>query len=138
MKRLPKNYIYYLIAFVILYGIEAFIVMRTSGWIRGYIGDVLVIPLLYCLIRMFTDALPRILPVCLFGIGCLAEFLQFIRIHEILSIPEGTPFGIIIGTRADWIDVLCYAVGTLGILVSIHIIKSIRRQKGEHHDRTVQ
>ncbi len=134
MKRLPKHSLYYLIGFILLYLTEAIIAMHTSGWIRGYIGDVLVIPLLYCLIQMFTNALPRILPVCLFGLGCLAEFLQFIRIHDILGIPEGTPFGIIIGTRADWIDILCYAVGTLGILASIHIAKHIRRQKGEIHD----
>lgn len=134
MKRLPKYSLCYFAAFVILYGIEAFIAMRTSGWIRGYIGDVLVLPLLYCLIRTFTDRLPRTLPVLLFGVGCLAEFLQFIRIHEILGISEGTPFGIIIGTRADWIDILCYAVGTLGILAFIHVIKHIRRQKGEIHD----
>lgn len=134
MKRLPKNCRYYLIAFVILYAIEAVIAMHTSGWIRGYIGDVLVLPLIYCLIRMFTERFPRILPVCLFGLGCLTEFLQFLRIHEILGIPEGTPFGIIIGTRADWIDVLCYAVGTLGILVFVHIQKSISTQKEVHHD----
>ncbi len=137
MKRLPKHSLYYLIGFVLLYLTEAIIAMHTSGWIRGYIGDVLVIPLLCCLIRMFTNVLPRTLPVLLFGVGCLAEFLQFIRIHEILGISEGTPFGIIIGTRADWIDVLCYAVGTLGILAFIHIRKHFCKQKGDPHG-TVQ
>ena len=127
MKRLPKNCIYYLIAFVILYGIEAIIAMHTSGWIRGYIGDVLVLPLLYCLIRIFTPALPRSLPLWLFALGCLAEILQLLRFAGLLGFAEGSLPAVILGTRADWRDVLCYAIGTLLTII-------VLRLKGEHHD----
>ncbi len=134
MKARIRRALPYSAAFLALLLAEIIIGGFASGWIRGYLGDVLVLPLLYCLIRIFTPALPRSLPLWLFAFGCLAELLQLLRFAELLGFPEGSLPAVILGTRADWRDILCYAIGALLILASIHIIKSIRRQKGEIHD----
>lgn len=122
-----KRCMVYLAGFIALFSIEILIGTLTSGWIRGYIGDVLVLPLLYCLIRIFTPALPRSLPLWLFALGCLAELLQLLRFAELLGFAEGSLPAVILGTRADWRDVLCYAIGTLLTII-------VLRLKGEHHD----
>lgn len=122
-----KRVLPYFAAFLALLCIEICIGRFTSGWVRGYGGDVLVLPLLYCLIRIFTNALPRSLPLWLFGLGCFMELLQLLRFAELLGFAEGSLPAVILGTRADWRDVLCYAIGTLLTII-------VLRLKGEHHD----
>ncbi len=123
MKQQIKSAIGYAAAFLLLLFTEIVIGIYGLGIVRAYIGDVLVIPLLYCLIRIFTKALPRTLPLCLFGVGCLAELLQLIRLSDLLGFPRGSLPSILIGTSASWWDVLCYAIGSLliyGVMLLIH------------------
>ncbi len=122
-----KRELPYFAAFLALLLVEICIGRFASGWVRSYGGDVLVLPLLYCLIRIFTNALPRSLPLWLFGLGCFMELLQLLRFAELLGFAEGSLPAVIIGTRADWRDVLCYAIGTLLTII-------VLRLKGEHHD----
>lgn len=116
-----KRCMVYLAGFIALFSIEILIGTLAFGWIRGYLGDVLVLPVLYCLIRIFTAKFPRTLPLWLFGLGCVTELLQLVHFAALLGFPQGSLPAILIGTNADWMDILCYALGTLGILASIHI-----------------
>lgn len=123
MKQSLKAAVGYGIAFLLLLITEILIGKYGLGWIRSYGGDILVLPLLYCLIRMFTKALPRTLPLCLFGVGCLAELLQLIHLSELLGFEAGSLPAILIGTRADWMDVICYGVGTVLICMVMFLSK---------------
>ncbi len=113
--------------FLLLLIIEILIGTKAHGFVRSYGGDVLVLPLLYCLIRSFTGALPRSLPLCLFGLGCLAELLQWLRLNTLLGFaPDSLP-AILIGSCADWKDIISYAVGTLLIAAGEAVRSSIIR-----------
>jgi hypothetical protein len=127
MKRHLKRAAPYFAAFLALLLVEILIGRFASGWIRSYAGDVLVLPLLFCLIRIFTNCLPRTLPLWLFALGCFTELLQLLRFSEILGFAEGSLPAVILGTRADWADILCYALGTLLVIL-------VLRLKGDSHD----
>ena len=45
--------VYYLLLSVLLLGVEIYIGACTHGWVRTSLGDILVIPLIYCLVRIF-------------------------------------------------------------------------------------
>lgn len=117
----------YCFAFLLLLSTEIVIGIYGLGIVRAYVGDVLIVMLLYCLIRIFTNALPRSLPLWLFGLGCFMELLQLFRFAELLGFSEDSLPAVILGTRADWRDVLCYALGTLLTMI-------ILRLKGDIHD----
>ena len=99
--------------FVLLLIIEIIIGRFTHGFLRSYVGAVLVIPLLYCFVRIFYVRHAVWLPAAVGGLGLLAEILQYFDLCGLLGIPKGSLLGILLGSSADWADILCYVVGTL-------------------------
>lgn len=124
MKRKTERIIS-VIMFVILLGIIILIAMYAHGWLRYSFGDVLVIPALYFLVRIFTGKFHKTMPVLLFLFACLVELLQHFDICGILGIPEGSVLRIIIGTTGLWSDVWCYAGGAVMTYAVIFILDKI-------------
>lgn len=85
--------------------------------IRPYIGDVLVVMLLYCFIKSFsnTKVVPTAIIVLLFAFGI--ETLQYINIIEILGLQNNIVARIVIGTSFAWMDILCYSFGIAIVLI---------------------
>lgn len=106
-KRLP-----YLIATLVILIVEIFIGLFVhDGFVRPFIGDVLVVVLIYMFIRIFIPEKIRLLPLFVFLFAVLVELLQFIRIVEILGLQDNRLMSTIIGTSFDIRDILCYFVG---------------------------
>lgn len=103
--------VYYAVWSAVLFLTELCIALWGTGILRFYIGDMLIIPLLYCLIRVFTEKLPRLLPFLTCCLGFLAEFLQYIHLVDLLGLEHTEPLAIAIGTNFSWVDVLCYIAG---------------------------
>ena len=115
-----KGRIKYILVFSILLIIEIFIgVYLKNGFIRTYGGDILILPLLFSLIRIFWIKNSRgtylYLPAGLFFFGICVEVMQTLNITGILGIRQGSILGIIIGSTGDVKDVLCYAIGVIFI-----------------------
>lgn len=108
---------FYAAMLLALFVCEVLIAVYGGGivWLRSYGGDVLVMPLIYCLIRLFTDRLPRAMPALVFGIGLIAEITQYFHLSDLLGFPRGSLMSILLGTSASWWDVLSYAIGILPI-----------------------
>ena len=85
--------------------------LRCSG------GDIIIIPLLYFFVRIFTDKLEKSIPALIFVFGCAVELLQAADLCGILGIDKRSIVGIIIGTTGSWGDIACYFVGTILIYV---------------------
>ena len=103
------------IASVTLLGIEIIIGMYAHGWIRSYLGDVLVVILLYTLFRMVLPKKPSfgsLLPTGILIFSFCVEFLQLWGFCDKFGITNKL-LRIIIGTGFSWIDLLCYAIGIL-------------------------
>lgn len=127
-----RNALYYTAFSVVLLFIEIIIGRYLNHWfiIRAYGGDTLVMPLLYCLIRIVTRKLPRTLPLWVFGIGVLAEITQYFHMSDMLGFERGSLMSILLGTSASWWDIVSYAIGILVIYAGI-AIKAAFHKKGD-------
>lgn len=113
-----RDRLIYIIASVILLGAEILIGLFAHGWLRIYFGDVLVIILLYTLVRC---VFPRIrfcglLPGLLLVFCQLVEGLQAWGFADKMGITNAL-LRILIGTSFSWIDVLCYVIGFVPLLL---------------------
>ncbi len=83
--------------------------------IRGFVGDVLVIPLIYHFIRSCWDISPKkLMPWILLFAGCV-EVLQFFRLVNLFGI-ESEFIKVIIGTTFDIWDLVAYLIGAFLVL----------------------
>ncbi len=113
-----KKRIIYLILTIVLLAIEVFIALFIHDrFIRPYVGDVLVIMVMYTFVRIFIPEKIRSLPWILFTFAVAVEILQYFRIVERLGLGDNRFFGVLIGSVFDVKDIVCYAVGALLIVV---------------------
>ena len=106
-KRLP-----YLIATLVLLATEVCIGLFVhDGFVRPFIGDVLVVILIYTFIRIFIPEKMRLLPLFIFIFATGVEVLQYLRIVEVLGLQDNAFLSTVIGTSFDIRDILCYFVG---------------------------
>ncbi|MDE6796804.1 MAG: DUF2809 domain-containing protein [Ruminococcus sp.] len=119
-KRIP-----YITGFFLLLIVEVLIaIFIFGGFIRNYFGDVIVVWVVYCFVKMFhveQNSYITALGVMIFAY--LVEFLQYIHIVDILGLGNIKFFRVLIGTSFSVIDLLCYSAGTL-VTVTIIFLKS--------------
>ncbi|MPQ45313.1 DUF2809 domain-containing protein [Clostridium tarantellae] len=113
----------YLVSFIILFLVESFIAIAVKNvFIRAYIGDVLVIILMYTLIKTFISKPIKLLPIYLFVFASFIEVLQYFNIVEVLQLQNNKIVATIIGNTFDIKDILCYLIGAVILLIWDKII----------------
>ena len=119
--------IYYLILSAVLFLIEFLIAVfvPSPSWLRDYGGDMLIIPLIYCLVRIFIKVLPKLMPFLMCCVGFIFEIAQYFHICDILGFEKGSVMRIIIGTSFSWMDIFCYIAGMLLIYAGIYLKKKL-------------
>ncbi|MAP54607.1 DUF2809 domain-containing protein [Altibacter sp.] len=108
----------YLVLFLSLLAVEICIAVFTFHWfIRGFLGDVLVILLIYCFVRIFLkgSAFKIALTTLVFAIG--VELLQWIDFTEKLNITSPV-FKTMLGSVFDPWDILAYLLGFFIVVIS--------------------
>lgn len=109
-----KLRIKYGIAFIILFGIEVLIALFVHDtFIRPYIGDVLVIIVLYCAVRVVIPDKCAQMPIYLFIFAAGVECLQYLQLVKLLGLENNTFMRILIGSTFDLKDIACYAAGCI-------------------------
>jgi DNA integrity scanning protein DisA with diadenylate cyclase activity len=95
--------------------------------IRPYIGDVLVIILLFCFCKIFINghAFKIALAVLLFAY--LVEMLQYFHLLNLLHLRSSGVAGVVLGHSFDWADILCYTVGIIIVLITEKLKSFIKR-----------
>ena len=90
----------------------------TDTFVRPYLGDVLVVILIYCFLKSFLK-LP-VLTVSLFvlALSFAIEFLQFLNIVEKLGLENSKVARTVIGTSFSWTDLLAYIIGIAIVLLT--------------------
>ncbi|NLD48105.1 MAG: DUF2809 domain-containing protein [Clostridiaceae bacterium] len=107
----------YLIAFFALLIIELIIgFFINDAYIRPYIGDVLVVILMYTFIRGIVKKQIKFLPVYLFLFAAIVEFAQYYRLVYLLNLQDNKVISTIIGTSFDLKDILCYLISTIMLI----------------------
>lgn len=114
MKINIKYLITFLIFFLIEVGIAIFINDRI---IRPYIGDILVIILMYAFIKSFIKKEIRLLPIYLFLFAAFVEVMQYFNILELMSLKDNKMLSIILGSTFDIQDILCYLIGSIILII---------------------
>jgi hypothetical protein len=80
---------------------------------RSYLGDFLVVILLYHFVKVFRDVSPSTLATAIFVFACAVEIAQYFHLADVLGLRRGSLFSIIIGTSFSWFDILAYFLGCL-------------------------
>lgn len=105
---------YFLIS-IFIFLIEVLIATKLKDifFVRAYLGDVIVVMLLYTLVKSFFKSNNEKLILGILIFSCLLEFAQYFNIAEKLGFRKGSLMYIVIGNSFSWIDILCYAAGCL-------------------------
>ncbi|MCM1313793.1 MAG: DUF2809 domain-containing protein [Prevotella sp.] len=123
-KRIP-----YITGFLILLIVEVLIALFISGgFIRNYMGDVIVVWVVYCFVKIFlvkSNSYLTAIGVMFFAF--IVEFLQYIHIVDILGLGNITFFRVLIGTSFSVIDLLCYSVGTAMTIILIFLQSKLKK-----------
>ena len=127
-----KKRILYAVASLFLLLIEVIIALYVhDDFIRPYVGDMLVVIVIYTFIRIIVPEKCKIIPLLIFIFAAGVELLQLANIVEILGV-EGNKFlKILIGSVFDIKDIVCYAVGCV-ILCMYEWIRERKRGISMH------
>ena len=108
---------------ILLFGIEVLIGLYAHGWVRSYLGDVLVVILLYTIVRTIVPKKGRwfVIPTAILIFAFIVEFLQLWGFCDRFGITNEL-LRIIIGTGFSWVDIACYCIGIIPCYVSEYLL----------------
>ncbi len=115
----------YAALFVLLTAAEVLIgVFVHDSLVRPYVGDVIVVVVIYCFVRIFIPEKVRLLPLYVFIFSAAVELMQGLQIADRLGITSPV-LRTIVGTVCDPTDIICYAVGC-AILALYELLRYFR------------
>lgn len=119
-----KKRFFYFIATLILLIIEFLIALYVhDDFIRPYVGDAIVVIVIYTFTRIFIPEKCRLLPLYIFTFAIIVEILQGIHIVNILGVADNHFLRTLIGDSFDIKDILCYGVGCISLGLYEYLIK---------------
>lgn len=123
--RLNKSYA--LLA-ALIFVIEVLIALFVKdGFVRPYLGDVLVVILIYCFVKAFLEAPVIKVAIVVLLFAFTIEFLQYIHIVEILGLQDSKIISTVLGTSFAWKDMLAYVAG-FAIILIVEKLMSAQKQ----------
>lgn len=125
MMKLQFSLKYFLIS-IFIFLIEVLIATKLKDvfFVRAYLGDVIVVILLYTLVKSFFRVNNEKLIGGILIFSCIVEFAQYFNIAEKLGFRQGSLMYIVIGNSFSWIDILCYAAGSLLIYLFVKMTEN--------------
>ncbi|MBK9017843.1 MAG: DUF2809 domain-containing protein [Saprospiraceae bacterium] len=118
---------HYLLFAAIIFVIEVLIALYVQdGIIRPYIGDFLVVILIYCFFKSFLNLSVWAVAVGVLLFSYTIEVLQYFKIVELLHLQGSKLASTIIGTSFSWTDMLAYTLGVGFVLLVERIVAGKR------------
>ncbi len=96
-------------------------------FVRGSLGDVLVVMLIYCAALSLRGFRRVRLAGGVFLFACAIEGAQYFHLGNVLGLRPGGVLWIALGATFQWADILCYLVGC-AIVLSLDLL--ITGQRG--------
>jgi hypothetical protein len=95
--------------------------------IRPYVGDFLVVILIYCFIRSFINApvLPTAVGVLIFAYAI--ESLQYVDLIGRLGLRDSRIANVVLGNYFEWTDIVAYTLG----IVTVLLVENLRSRTKE-------
>ena len=105
----------YLLVALFIFLIEVAIAKEIirGPYVRGSIGDILVIMLIYAFIRGTLGLKPLVTASLAFGFGVCAESLQYFHLADRLGLEPDGILHTVLGNTATFSDLVMYAIGGL-------------------------
>ena len=120
----------YFVYAVVLFVVEVLIALYVNDAIvRPYVGDFLVVLLIYCFVKSFFNLSPLKVAIGTLLFSYLIEVLQYFHIVDVLGLQNNAMARTVIGYGFDWIDLVAY---TLGIMAVIYLERHSLRGKAKH------
>lgn len=114
MSDKKKMKIVYAVLTVLFLMVEVIIALYIhDDFIRPYVGDGLVVMVIYFFIRIWIPEKVRLLPLYVFLFASFVEVMQYFRLVELLGLGESRFFRILLGSTFDFKDIICYGAGCL-------------------------
>lgn len=130
MRETNKKRLAYLISTIVLLGIEVLIALFVhDAFIRPYVGDVLVVIVIYTCIRIWIPDKIKLLPLYVFLFAAGVEGLQYFQIVKVLGMEDNSFISTVIGSVFDEKDIVCYGVGC--VLLGIWELCKNRKQNNK-------
>ena len=107
----------YFLFTVLLMVVEIIIAKYSSGWIRSYLGDMLVVMLIYSALMTVFRANKSLMVVATLLFAFAVEISQYFNLAEILGFERGSLGYVILGNTFSLEDLACYLIGGLLILL---------------------
>ncbi|KEZ94349.1 ribosomal maturation YjgA family protein [Nonlabens ulvanivorans] len=116
MRRSTKRH--YAILTIVIFLIEVFIALYINdSFIRPFLGDVLVVGLIYCAVMAITSYRVVIVAIGTLIFSYMVELAQYAQVVDLLGLSDNKWARIIIGTSFSWWDMVCYTIGFIIILL---------------------
>jgi len=111
MKHITFNLKYFLL-FIFIFFVEVLIAkFLHDQFIRPFVGDVLVVVLIYCFFKSFLNINSKTIAIGVLIFACCIEFLQLFHLVKLLHLEHNKIMRIAIGSVFDLKDILAYCIG---------------------------
>lgn len=107
----------YLLLTVFIFTIEVCIALFLKDTIiRPFVGDVLVVILIYCFFRIFLLISYWKIAFGVFLFACFIEILQYFNYVKLLGLEDNRVLSVAMGRTFEWTDFIAYFTGFLLII----------------------
>ena len=111
MKKNKSRFIYFII-FILLFAVEtAIAVFVHDGFVRPFVGDILVVMLVCAFLRIIFPEKPKFIPVFATAFAVAIEVLQYFDFVKLLGLENNLILSTALGRTFDIKDIICYTVG---------------------------
>jgi hypothetical protein len=121
MITFHKNYfLLTLLLFAVEVGIALFV---HDNFVRPYLGDVLVVILIYCFVKSFLNISVTKAAIAVLLFAFCIETLQYVTIVEKLGLENNKIAKTVIGTSFALEDILAYIAGIVIVIVFERVLR---------------
>lgn len=108
----------YFSLFLLFFIFEVIIALFVhDNFIRPFVGDILVVILIYFFIKSFVKKIIKLLPLYIFIFALCIEICQYFNLVKILGFENNILVSIVLGSTFDLKDILCYFIGSIVLFI---------------------
>ncbi|WP_103068419.1 ribosomal maturation YjgA family protein [Aquimarina sediminis] len=112
---------------ILIFFIEVLIALFVNDRIiRPYLGDTIVVLLIYCFFRSFLNINPLRIAIGTLLFSYIIEVLQYFEFVKLLGLEHCKLAKIVLGSSFAWLDILSY---TLGFIILLWLEKLLPKKE---------
>ncbi|HEX9960237.1 MAG TPA: DUF2809 domain-containing protein [Pyrinomonadaceae bacterium] len=115
----------YFLLTALLLAVEICIALFVKdSFVRPFVGDALVVILIYCFLRIFLKVSYWKAALGVFAFACLIEILQYFDYAALLGLENNRVLSVMLGRTFEWMDFVAYLAGFLSIILIENFLQS--------------